>query len=188
MALNLIKLCVGCDSIEHLAEWQKGRLAALKKRGAKLELTHTTRMVPKRVDELLDGGSLYWVIKGIVSVRQRLIAIRPFRDKEGIARCHLVYLLCALFVKLIRAMYAVITVLSLRRIGLFHCHDTYAMAAREWRQSRRAMPPSIVCPPEEAHVDSAFRQSTHCDNAPEDASCALHVAPEYHLQLSFLLS
>jgi hypothetical protein len=91
MALHLIKLCVGCDSIEHLSDWQKGRVAALKKRGAKLELTHTTRMVPKRIDEILDGGSLYWVIKGIVSVRQKLIDIRPFRDKEGVARCHLVY-------------------------------------------------------------------------------------------------
>ena len=91
MALHIIKLCVGCDSIEHLADWQKGRVAALKKRGAKIELTHTTRMVPKRIDEILDGGSLYWVIKGIVSVRQKLIDIRPFRDKEGIARCHLVY-------------------------------------------------------------------------------------------------
>ena len=91
MTLNLIKLCVGCDSIDHLARWQKERVQALKKRGAKLELTHTTRMVPKRTEELLDGGSLYWVIKGIVSVRQRLIDVRPFRDKEGISRCHLVY-------------------------------------------------------------------------------------------------
>jgi hypothetical protein len=91
MALHLIKLCVGCDSIEDLADWQKERVAALKKRGAKAELTHTTRMVPKRVDEVLDGGSLYWVIKGLVSVRQKLVDIRPFRDKEGVARCHLVY-------------------------------------------------------------------------------------------------
>lgn len=91
MTVNLIKLCVGCDSIEDLADWQKERLATQKKRGAKQELTHTTRMVPKRIVELLDGGSLYWVIKGIVSVRQKLLDIRPFRDKEGIARCHLVY-------------------------------------------------------------------------------------------------
>src|SRR6267142_346623 len=68
MTLNLIKLCVGCDSIDHLARWQRERVQALKKRGAKVELTHTTRMVPKRTEELLDGGSLYWVIKGIVSV------------------------------------------------------------------------------------------------------------------------
>jgi hypothetical protein len=48
-------------------------------------------MVPKRCDEVLDGGSLYWVIKGFVAVRQRLIDIRPFVDKEGVPRCHLVY-------------------------------------------------------------------------------------------------
>jgi hypothetical protein len=47
-------------------------------------------MVPKRADELLDGGSLYWVIRGQVMCRQRLIAVRPFVDKEGIGRCRLV--------------------------------------------------------------------------------------------------
>jgi hypothetical protein len=82
---------VGCDSIEDLRAWQKERLAALKKRGQKPELKHTTRMVPKRRDEVLDGGSLYWVIKGYVAVRQRLLDIRPFVDKEGVPRCHLVY-------------------------------------------------------------------------------------------------
>lgn len=79
------------DSIEDLREWQTERLAQLKKRGQKLELKHTTRMVPKRREELLDGGSLYWVIKGYMSVRQPLIDIRPFVDKEGVSRCHLVY-------------------------------------------------------------------------------------------------
>jgi len=82
---------VGCDSIEDLRAWQKERLAALKKRGQRPELKHTTRMVPKRREEVLDGGSLYWVIKGYVAVRQRLLDIRPFGDKEGVPRCHLVY-------------------------------------------------------------------------------------------------
>lgn len=91
MALHLIKLCVGCDSIEDLRAWQKERLAQMKKRGQKLELKHTTRMVPKRREDVLDGGSLYWVIKGYVAVRQRLIDIRPFVDKEGVSRCHLIY-------------------------------------------------------------------------------------------------
>lgn len=54
------------------------------------EQFHTTRMVPKRVDELLDGGSLYWVIKGNVQCRQRLLDVRPFTDVDGINRCHLV--------------------------------------------------------------------------------------------------
>ena len=48
-------------------------------------------MVPKRRAEVLDGGSLYWVIKGHVALRQKLLDIRPFVDKEGIGRCHLVY-------------------------------------------------------------------------------------------------
>ena len=47
-------------------------------------------MVPKRVDELLDGGSLYWVIRGQVMRRQELVAIRPFVDKDGVGRCRLV--------------------------------------------------------------------------------------------------
>jgi hypothetical protein len=46
--------------------------------------------VPKRADELVDGGSLYWVIKGEILCRERLLAIRPFVDKDGIGRCRLV--------------------------------------------------------------------------------------------------
>jgi len=47
-------------------------------------------MIPKRLDELMDGGSLYWVIKGQIAARQRLLEIRPFVDGEGISRCHLI--------------------------------------------------------------------------------------------------
>ena len=90
MLLHLVKLCVGCDSIEDLAAWIDFRLAEQRAAGLVPEQVHTTRMVPKRVDELLDGGSLYWVIKGNIQCRQRLIDIRPFTDSEGIGRCHLV--------------------------------------------------------------------------------------------------
>jgi hypothetical protein len=82
---------VGVDSVDDLRGWQKDHVAAQKKRGIKPELRHTTRMVPKRRDEVLDGGSLYWVIKGYTAVRQPLIDIRPFVDGEGVSRCHLVY-------------------------------------------------------------------------------------------------
>jgi hypothetical protein len=90
MSLNLIKLCVGCDSVAELSSWIKQRLKQKKARKEKPEHIHTTRMVPKRVDELLDGGSLYWVIRGQVMCRQDLVAIRPFVDKDGVGRCRLV--------------------------------------------------------------------------------------------------
>lgn len=90
MALNLIKLCVGVDTVKELEDWIRYRLKEKKQQGLKAEHTHTTRMVPKRLDELRDGGSLYWVIKGQVACRQRLVDVRPFVDKEGVGRCHLV--------------------------------------------------------------------------------------------------
>jgi len=90
MSLNLIKLCVGADSVEDLEEWIAFRLDEKRRAGEPVEQFHTTRMVPKRAEELLAGGSLYWVIKGSVQCRQRLLDIRPFTDAEGIHRCHLV--------------------------------------------------------------------------------------------------
>src|ERR1700722_11192157 len=90
MALNLIKLCVGADSVRDLEDWIKQKLKDKRKRGEKPEHIHRTRMVPKRADELTDGGSLYWVIRGEVMCRQRIRAIRPFRDKDGIGRCGVV--------------------------------------------------------------------------------------------------
>lgn len=89
MALNILKLCVGCDSIEDLQSWIDERGARMRASGQPVEHFHTTRMVPKRVDELLDGGSLYWVIKGGVQCRQKLVDVRPFTDGDGIGRCHL---------------------------------------------------------------------------------------------------
>lgn len=90
MTLHLIKLCVGADSIEDLARWQAGRIKEQKKKGKKPELIHVTRMTPKRKDELLEGGSLYWVIKGQIAVRQRLLELRAV-TKNGVPHCGLVY-------------------------------------------------------------------------------------------------
>ncbi len=90
MARHLLKLCVGCESVEHLVESVERTKARQKKAGAPQEYIHTTRMVPKRATELEQGGSLYWVIKGNIQCRQRLIAIRPFTDSNGIGRCDLV--------------------------------------------------------------------------------------------------
>jgi hypothetical protein len=90
MPLHLIKLCVGCDSVEDLQSWIGQKLAERKRRGQKPEHIHTTRMVPKRADEILSGGSLYWVIRGEVMCRERILDIRPFVDKDGIGRCQIV--------------------------------------------------------------------------------------------------
>ena len=83
MTLNLLKLCVGVAEVDELIDWQRRRLKAERR------LYHTTRMIPRRREELLDGGSLYWVIKGQVQCRQRLTDIVPFTDDEGIGRCRL---------------------------------------------------------------------------------------------------
>ncbi len=90
MALHLIKLCVGCDSVRDLEDWIKEKLREKRKSGEKPERAHITRMVPKRADELVDGGSLYWVIRGEIMCRERILAVRPFVDKAGIGRCALV--------------------------------------------------------------------------------------------------
>ncbi|MEH3124250.1 DUF1489 family protein [Agrobacterium cavarae] len=90
MALHLIKLCVGADSIEDLREWVSQRSLTAMAAGLEPHSVHTTRMIPKRMEELLDGGSLYWVIKGQVQARQKLLDIRSFTGGDGITRCDLV--------------------------------------------------------------------------------------------------
>jgi hypothetical protein len=90
MTLHLIKLAVGCDSVKDLKSWVAERMQTAKKKGLPQHHVHVTRMVPKRVDELLDGGSLYWVIRGEIAAREKIIAIEPFRDRDGIGRCRLV--------------------------------------------------------------------------------------------------
>jgi hypothetical protein len=90
VTLHIIKLCVGVDTLEELAAWQKKRLAERKKKKQPLVLQHVTRMTPKRADEVLDGGSLYWVIKGQIAARQKLVALKPVQ-KGGTPHCALVY-------------------------------------------------------------------------------------------------
>jgi len=90
MPLNILKLCVGSDSVEDLEEWVESRLEERRRNGEPVEYWHTTRMVPTRGAEIVDGGSLYWVIKGNVQCRQLITEIRPFTDANGIGRCRLV--------------------------------------------------------------------------------------------------
>jgi hypothetical protein len=89
MTTHIIKLAVGPESISDLIEFQAQRLKEKKRNGQKPELMHITRQTPKRADEVLDGGSIYWVIKGFVCARQKLLELRPV-TRDGIAHCGLV--------------------------------------------------------------------------------------------------
>jgi hypothetical protein len=90
MSLHLIKLAVGCESVKELKGWVAERMLAAKKKGLPQHHVHVTRMTPKRVEDILAGGSLYWVIRGEVAAREKIIAIDSFRDRDGIGRCRLV--------------------------------------------------------------------------------------------------
>ncbi|MEN3791200.1 DUF1489 domain-containing protein [Fulvimarina sp. MAC3] len=86
MALNLLKLSVGSETVEGLEDFVAQRM-----QGAGTDYTwHQTRMVPKRKSELLDGGSIYWVIKGQILARQVLLDIEPFTDDAGVGRCRFI--------------------------------------------------------------------------------------------------
>ena len=85
MTLHLIKLCVGVETPRDLAEWQADRLKRLARARRKPEHCHRTLQTPRRRDEILDGGSLYWVIKGFVLVRQRVLDLRE--DVKDGRRC-----------------------------------------------------------------------------------------------------
>lgn len=84
-AVHLVKLCVGADSVEDLAAWQAGRMAETGRPPA-----HVTRMWPRRAEEVLGGGSLYWVIRGEIRARQRIEALEPREGADGVTRCALV--------------------------------------------------------------------------------------------------
>jgi hypothetical protein len=86
-ALHLLKLCVGADGVEDLVDWQAERIAEALAAGQDVRPAHVTRMWPRREAELLDGGSLYWVFKGLVLARQRILGLEPRRGADGIERC-----------------------------------------------------------------------------------------------------
>ena len=90
MTLHIIKLCVGCTSIEDLRQWQEEKLATARKERRAARLWHRTRMFPKRGDEIIGQGSLYWVIKAVVQVRQPILDLAPVTGEDGISRCDII--------------------------------------------------------------------------------------------------
>lgn len=90
MTLHMVKLCVGCDSVAELTEWISVGRAERRRRGLRDEHIHRTRMMPKRVDDIVDGGSMYWVIKGEIKVREAILDLRAVKDESGIGHCDIV--------------------------------------------------------------------------------------------------
>src|SRR5882757_9172048 len=79
MPLHMIKLCVGADTVEDLLEWQRTR-----EPGDRWIMR--TRQTPKRAAELVDGGSLYRVFKGVILCRQRILHVERVGEGPN-ARC-----------------------------------------------------------------------------------------------------
>lgn len=94
MPLNLVKLCVGAATIEDLEAWQRTWRRKHKASGKPCAY-HTTFQMPKRQSELLDGGSLFWVIKGVIQVRQKLVGFDDGKKADG-SPCCVLLLDCAL--------------------------------------------------------------------------------------------
>lgn len=84
--VNLIKLSVGSESFDTLAEWQASRVAQSQDGLPR----HVTRMWPKRETEILQGGSIYWVIKGVIQCRQKILRLDEVIGADGIRRCAIV--------------------------------------------------------------------------------------------------
>lgn len=85
-SINLIKLSVGTENVDSLRLWQTSQRA----QGADGLPRHVTRMWPKREPELLNGGSIYWVIKGFIQARQKIIRLDEVTGADGIRRCAIV--------------------------------------------------------------------------------------------------
>jgi hypothetical protein len=84
--MHLIKLCVGTPTVEDLVQWRAERRAQGHGRADGLNV-HRTRMMPKRRDEIIGVGSLYWVMSGKVRCRQRIVGLEPATNAEGISFC-----------------------------------------------------------------------------------------------------
>lgn len=90
MKLHLIKLSVGSETVDTLAEWQARQAAGQKALGRPALPFHDTRMSPKRAAELLAGGSIYWVIRRKIRCRQKILALDNLVDEEGKGFCRIV--------------------------------------------------------------------------------------------------
>lgn len=90
MTVHLVKMCVGIENVEHLTRVQADRLQRARETESEPALCHITRHTPKRAAELCEDGSLYWVVRGFIAVRQRVLACERRVNSEGRPSCALV--------------------------------------------------------------------------------------------------
>ncbi len=84
--ISLVKLSVGTETVENLADWQVSPMTQTRDGLPR----HITRMWPKRETEILNGGSIYWVIKGVILARQKILRLDEYNSADGIRRCAIV--------------------------------------------------------------------------------------------------
>ena len=90
MTLNLSKLCVGIEDIDHLVHVHRARLNAARSNGETEVLRHITRNTPRRAAEVLDGGSLYWVSRRVIAVRQPIVGLEDAEREDGRPACAII--------------------------------------------------------------------------------------------------
>lgn len=90
MTVHLIKLAVGIDSLADLAQRQRQRIADSEAAGTGAVLRHLTRSTPRRAEDVLAGGSIYWVIRRAIRARQRIVGIDTAVNRHGLPRCALI--------------------------------------------------------------------------------------------------
>ena len=91
MKIHLIKLAVGVRDSDHLKEIQKNRIntSPLEDDGT-VKLRHITRNTPKRSKELINGGSLFWVVKRVIQVRQLILGFELCQREDGKSGCAII--------------------------------------------------------------------------------------------------
>lgn len=90
MTIHLVKIAVGIESVDHLRDVQIERLRQAQEPGGAGALRHLTRNAPRRAEEVLDGGSIYWIIKGYIRVRQYITGFGEAVGRNGKPRCALI--------------------------------------------------------------------------------------------------
>ncbi len=88
--MHMIKLCVGVATLAELESYREERAHWWGADYGENIHVHRTRTMPKRAAEIVDGGSIYWVISGVVRARQRVLRLAAAIDSQGLACCDII--------------------------------------------------------------------------------------------------